>query len=39
MKTPNYVSLIMPYTTDKIAWIRNEAKKYVKQHIITKGSI
>ncbi|HJH38423.1 MAG TPA: hypothetical protein K8V76_04460 [Bacteroides ovatus] len=39
MKTPNYVSLIMPYTTDKIAWIRNEAKKYVKQHITTKGSI
>lgn len=33
MKTPNYVSLIMPYTTDKTAWIRNEAKKYVKQHI------
>lgn len=32
MKTGQYVSFVMPYTTDKIAWIRNQAKKYVNRH-------
>lgn len=32
MRTGKYVSFVMPYTTDKIAWIRNEAKKYVIQY-------
>lgn len=36
MKVGQYVSLVMPYTTDKITWIRNEAKKYVNQYIASE---
>lgn len=39
MRAYQYTSLIMPFTTDKIAWIRNEAKRYVsRSRQITSGS-
>lgn len=36
MKAGQYVSLVMPYTMDKTAWVRNEAKRYVNQHITSE---
>lgn len=31
MRAYQYTSLIMPFTTHKIAWVRNEAKRYVSR--------
>lgn len=39
MKVSQYVSLVMPYTTDKISWIRNQAKRYVQQHITSERAV
>lgn len=40
MNVYQYTSFIMPFTTDKIAWIRNEAKKYIsRSRYITSGQL
>lgn len=32
MKAGQFVSVVKPYTMDKIAWIRNQAKKYMNRY-------
>ena len=40
MGASQYVEEIKPYTTHPVAWIRNEAKKYVKKYnVSTNGDI
>lgn len=34
MKAGQFVSLVKPFTTYKITWIRNQAKKYIKRYDI-----
>ena len=34
MKCPNYVEEIKPFTDSKIAWVRNEAKRYIERYTI-----
>ena len=32
MKAGQFVPLVRPYQTDKLTWIRNQAKKYINQY-------
>ena len=32
MKVGQFVSLVEPYKTNKITWIRNQAKKYIEEY-------